>query len=132
MRTSSTGSTMPCPKKCAQTMFARFFAKNVCIPIEALGPSYTYTGETLRFKAGRDATDGAVSAAVQGGTATGTSKEDAAKLIADFLIASGIDRNKADVSVLSHTDIPQAARIEPFLTAAALGELATTLSGFGV
>lgn len=141
--TKVAGSLVPTPNVIENKMFIverfrekeiapGFFAKNVVIPVEALGPGYTYTGETLRFKAGREATDGAVSDAVQGGTATGTSKEDAAKLIADFLVAAGIDRTKADVSILSHADFPQAARIEPFLTAAALGELASTLSGFGV
>lgn len=110
-----------------------FFAKNVVVPVEVLSPTFTYTGEVLRFKAGRETGDGAVSEAAQGGPATaGVTKEEAAGLIASFLAEKGIDRTTADVSVLALADFPQAARIEPFLTAAATGSLDSTLTGFGV
>lgn len=110
-----------------------FFAKNVVIPIEVLPPTFVYTGEVLRFKANRETSDGAVADAVSGSaSAAGISKEDAAKLIAEFLDAKGIDRATADVDVLGLADFPPAARIEPFLTAAAMGSLDATLTEFGV
>lgn len=107
-----------------------FFAKNITIPVKALPPTFTYTGDVLRFKAGRETSEEAVGEAVQGAAAA--SKDEAAALIASFLEEKGIDRAKATVDVLGLSDFPAAARIEPFLTAAATGTLDATLAGFGV
>lgn len=109
-----------------------FFAKNVTVPVEVLAPTFVYSGEILRFKAGRETSDGAVGAAVSNAAAPVVDKQEAASLIAAFLINQGIDRNKADVSLLSLPDFPATARIEPFLTACALGDLAATLATFNV
>lgn len=110
-----------------------FFAKNVVIPVAVLPPTFEYTGTVLRFKAGREATDESVNEAASGGSASAAvSKDEAAAQIAAFLSEKGISPENADVTVLGLPDFPTAARIEPFMTAAATGNLAATLAGFGV
>lgn len=141
--TKVSGSLVPNPSVIEKKLFlverfrekeiaTGFFAKNIVIPIEALSPTYAYTGEVQRFKAKANSDDSSVSTAASGIATAGASKEEAAAAIAQFLSEKGIDRSKADVSVLGLKDFPPIARIEPFLTAAATGNLAETLAGFNV
>jgi hypothetical protein len=109
-----------------------FFAKNIVVPVAVLPPTFTYTGEVQRFKANREANDASVGEAVAAGASASVSKEAAAAAIASFLAEKGIDPGSADVTVLGLPDFPKEARIEPFMTAAATGNLAATLAGFGV
>ena len=139
--TKLVGSLVPDPSKLEGLMFnveryrekeiaPGFFAKNVVVPVEALPPTFVYSGDVQFFDAKREATDAGVNGAAST-IVSAVSKEDAAKAIASFLAAQGIDKAKADVSVLGHPDFPQDARIEPFLTAIATGNLAATLGTFG-
>lgn len=111
-----------------------FYAKNVIVPVETLPPTYTYTGDKHIFQQRRqdDVNDGEVrSAASAGFTNTpSVSKDEAARMIADFLKENGI--TNLDASVLGHPSFPAAARIEPFISAFATGNIVETLGGFGV
>lgn len=111
-----------------------FPATNIIVPKEILPPTYTFTGEVLRFKAqAQGVNDAAVASAADAGlvaVSAGLSKEEAAAKIGEFLKAKGI--TEPDGDVLALPDFPAAARIEPFVTALALGSGKETLAGFGV
>lgn len=111
-----------------------FFAKNVIVPVETLAPTYTYTGDKHIFQQKRqdDVNDADVASAASAGFAgtASVSKDDAARLIADFLAANGV--TDLDSSVLGHPNFPAEARIEPFISAFAGGSARETLAGFGV
>ncbi len=110
---------------------AGFFAKNVVLPIETLGPAFSFTGEVQRFRAKvRDTDGGTTDGAVQGGAAPtgGTDVAAAAASINEFLDANKLTAESVDVAILGHPQFPADARIEPFTTAIATGELAKALA----
>lgn len=111
-----------------------FFAKNVTLPTEQLPPTYEYSGDVQRFKAKVDGT-GTSDDAVQQGAAPSqgsVSVVDAAKQIDEFLKANQLTADSVDVAVLGHPNFPADARIEPFTTAFATGNVAEVLKENGV
>ena len=113
---------------------AGFFAKNVVLPIEQLSPTFSYQGVVQRFKAKVRTDDDAAATsddAVQGGGQVaqgGIDVATAAAKITEFLSANQLTAGSVDVAVLGHPNFPEDARIEPFTTAIATGNLEAALA----
>ena len=108
-----------------------YFAKNVVLPIEQLPPTFSYEGEVQRFKARVRDDDLTSDGAIQSGGQLASGSSDvaaAAKAIEEFLSENQLTPESIDVSVLGHPNFPADARIEPFTTAIATGNLKEALA----
>ena len=112
--------------------FNGYPAKNVVVPKDLLPPTYVYTGEVQKFKASKDVNDAAVATAASAGLTAGPalSKEEAAKKIGAFLQAQGITNPGPEA--LGLAGFPVDARVEPFISAFAMGNGAAVLAENGV
>jgi hypothetical protein len=111
-----------------------FTAKNVVLPVKALDPTFTYTGEVLRIKVTReDSIENAevISALNANGPASTLAPiGEAAAAIAGFL--RGRSADSLNAAILSDPNFPASARREPFISAFASGTVLKVLAENGV